>query len=78
MRKNVQEVFKAWHNGRPLNKQSINTDGEVIKSYRTIILHWEGDAVILNTKPYSRTTSNQQKSLHQLLREGNINFTVSS
>jgi hypothetical protein len=72
MRKNLQEVFNAWTDGRQSNKQnSIWTDGDTIFSYGTaLVTHGDySGEVILNRTKYTRTTSSQQGSLGFLLKQ---------
>lgn len=64
MRKNIQEVFNAWKQGKSLNRKSISTDGKTIYSYSTLILK-DG---VLNTVKYSKTTSRQQSAIALLLQ----------
>lgn len=44
---------------------SISTDGADLFSYWTKIATWDGDAVRLNARHYSSTTSRQQNELRQ-------------
>lgn len=74
MRKNTQDVYKAWKNGQHKDGQSISTDGHTIKSYQTTILHRDEDAnaAILNARKYSVTTARQQSDLRRLLSQDGI------
>lgn len=42
---------------------SISTDGATLWSYWTKIATWDGDAVKMNARHYSSTTSRQQNEL---------------
>ena len=80
MRKNTQEVFKAWTEGKAQRKQdSIWTDGQVIFSYGTWLFKHQqftrgkskglvklGKYEFNNTR-YSITTSIQQGGLKTLV-----------
>jgi len=69
MRKNTAEVFKAWIEGRTLNRhRSISTNGDHIYSYGTILVDRRPDGTpILNETRYSVTTSRQQGDLRYLM-----------
>ena len=70
MRKNTQEVYRAWKMGRALHRcRSIWTDGETVYSYSTPILRYKLGAPMMNMVKYSRTTSNHQNSLTALLAD---------
>jgi hypothetical protein len=81
MRKNVQQVFEAWQQGRRLDLRSISTDGQDIYSYGTCLVvrvpQVEGcDRAVLNVTQYSRTTSAQQSALRTLLCQAGYDVTL--
>lgn len=80
MRKNTENVFKAWANGRSNKSQkSIWTDGIHVYSYNTVILVKpdEADAPYrFNTNRYSRTTSCHQNAIKLMLDRNNISYTL--
>ena len=68
MRKNTNEVFRAWMYGRSKGKPgaSIWTDGDAIYSYRTCIATRDAGRLaraVLNRTPYSITTTIHQNGL---------------
>lgn len=67
MRKNCQQVVRAFDSGKALRPAaSIHTDGETIYSYNTAILtrHPGGNGkVILNRTRYSTTTTIHQNAI---------------
>ena len=64
MRKNCQEVVRAWERGEECCKaSSIWTDGRRIMSYGTCILQNVGGRLYLNRTRYSVTTTIHQNAL---------------
>jgi len=64
VRKNCQEVVRAWERGQACHKTpSIWTDGERIMSYGTCILQNVGGQLYLNRTRYSVTTTIHQNAL---------------
>lgn len=76
MRKNTENVFNAWMNGRSEKKQkSVWTDGVAIYSYNTLILFNNQDgALVFNNRKYSVTTSNHQNSIKRMCAERHIEY----
>lgn len=78
MRKNIQEVYRAWRNGRSKGGESCSSNGHEIYSYATcLVAVYRGGSevpvVILNTTSYSVTTSGQQSALRFLLDQDRLN-----
>jgi hypothetical protein len=73
MRKNTQEVWRAFRAGKACRKaDSIWTDGVSIFSYRTCLLappELNGRYVFNDTR-YSLTTTRHQHGLRMLMAEG--------
>ena len=64
MRKNCQEVVRAWEIGQACSRaDSIWTDGHRIMSYGTCIVQPVGGRLYLNRTRYSVTTSVHQNAL---------------
>ena len=65
MRKNCQEVVRAWEIGQACSRaDSIWTDGRRIMSYGTVILEpVDGVGLVFNATQYSNTTSTHQNAL---------------
>jgi len=64
VRKNCQEVVRAWERGKACYKApSIWTDGHRIMSYGTCIIQNVGGRLYLNRTRYSVTTSVHQNAL---------------
>lgn len=64
MRKNCQDVVRAWERGEACRRaDSIWTDGERILSYGTCIVQPVGGRLYLNRTRYSVTTSVHQNAL---------------
>lgn len=74
MRKNLQLVFEAWRRGESRPGTSINTDGNVIRSYTTPIVKRTESGVLFNHTNYSKTTTAQQNSLRVLLRQAGVQY----
>jgi hypothetical protein len=71
MRKNTQEVMKAWRNGDAKRScEAIWTDGEDVFSYWTCLLTTaENGRLVFNATSYSPTTSRQQSGMLLFLRD---------
>lgn len=71
MRKNTIRVFNAWAVGKEDKKERRNSiwcSRNTIYSYNTPIVFIGDDGkIVLNTRKYSKTTSNHQNSLRFLL-----------
>ena len=81
MRKNTQNVFNAWMNGRSEKKQkSVWTDSIHIYSYHTKILFTANpDCEVpyrINMYKYSVTTTVQQRGIKALLDSHSIAYSV--
>lgn len=81
MRKNTEDVFKAWRGGRSYRARGtrgspIWTDGVRIVSYNTEIARQNGTEVALNAEKYSVTTSTQQANLQTLFRQAGLTFRI--
>lgn len=64
MRKNCQEVVRAWERGKECHKaSSIWTDGRRIMSYGTCLVENVGGRLYLNRTRYSVTTTVHQNAL---------------
>lgn len=64
MRKNCQEVVRAWERGKACSKaDSIWTDGHRIMSYGTCLVENVGGRLYLNRTRYSVTTTVHQNAL---------------
>lgn len=69
MRKNIQEVYKAWRGHKALDRKTCSTDGEVLYSWKTPILFRADDGVpVFNEDYYSATTTRQQNSIRFMLQ----------
>lgn len=75
MRKNTVNAFTAWTNKRAIRScRAVWTDGVNIYSYGAKIVDGSDPQHLrFNAESYSRTTSNQQNSLRQLLRTNGYN-----
>lgn len=61
------------YNGYYIAKgRSLESTGEKLYSYDTVIARWSGDKVELNTKKYSSSTSRVQSSLAGALARAGI------
>ena len=71
MRKNTLRVFNAWAIGKEDKRERRNSiwcSRDTIYSYNTPIVYMGNDGkIVLNTRKYSKTTSNHQNSLRMLL-----------
>lgn len=76
MRKNTQDTFKAWRNGKSFKAggAAVWTDGKEIFSYSTPIVTVKGNVVTLNNTRYSVTTTCQQNGLAVLLTQSGIRY----
>lgn len=64
MRKNCQDVVRAWERGKACSKaDSIWTDGHRIMSYGTCLVENVGGQLYLNRTRYSVTTTVHQNAL---------------
>ena len=52
--------------------RTLQTDGEKLINYSTIIAYFENDTLYLNTKKYSQTTSKIQNTIRRLASDKNI------
>lgn len=78
MRKNTQNVFNAWLNGRSEKGQdSVWTDGSTIYSYNTPILWYnENQAVVINNQRYSVTTTVHQRGIQVICNNKHIEYIL--
>lgn len=75
MRKSTVDVFKSWMEGKRNKKsRAVWTDGQHVYSYGTPVL-WIADSTIhFNVTRYSRTTTNHQNGLRQLMVQHSRNW----